>query len=731
MRNHWGFSMRTWVILLALLIGLTARVSAQKDCIDTVRMTTSIRYEDNAIFVDVHVENAIDLIGFQFYLNFDNEVLSFEDKELAPFPNYQAYIVGGTIRASWIDQTGCCNPLNLPDGYKVMTIKFRRKKLFNESYLYITSEEFATSDLKLYCVEKTTSLVLSSPVILKGKVIFDENENCGLDTGENAISGVLLEISNGTQLIYRFSDEDGAYAVGLTPGIYKVKVLPKYNLWKACVSEFVMTLENNKTTETNFFLQPTISCSYLATTISAPPIRGCSENQYTLKYQNLGNIGADLVSLNLAYDRSLKFISTDFSGNYTVTSDSIVFNLGNVLPSQGGTIHAVFYAECDAAIDAQIHCVSSTIYPHQPCIVDPRWSSALVKITSECIDNSKTVFKIENIGTKPMPDPLDYIVTEDDILRPGGVINLKEDEATNLEFDGNGSTYSVRSKQVSFSPYQSMPSSTIEGCGTNSSNSFSTGYFTLFEYDDRDAFVDIDCQESIVSNVPNLISAYPKGYGSKHFIENDTKLEYNFTFRNTSQSTHNYIVLKNSISPFLDITTLEMDAASHPYSYRITDERDLVVSFENIALKDSIHDPMRSIGFIKYSIYPHKNLPLGTVIESSGRVNFDFIYEKTLEKTFHTIGTDFIINVENIDDFTQNIVCYPNPTSALIVIAKNSLIKNNLEFAMFSMDGINVRSGIIRDQNFTLDCSLFPKGTYMIYFHDESKLISTKKIIIK
>ena len=81
--------MRTWVILLALLIGLTARVSAQKDCIDTVRMTTSIRYEDNAIFVDVHVENAIDLIGFQFYLNFDNEVLSFEDKELAPFPNYQ------------------------------------------------------------------------------------------------------------------------------------------------------------------------------------------------------------------------------------------------------------------------------------------------------------------------------------------------------------------------------------------------------------------------------------------------------------------------------------------------------------------------------------------------------------------------------------------------------------------------------------------------------------------
>ena len=129
-----------------------------------------------------------------------------------------------------------------------------------------------------------------------------------------------------------------------------------------------------------------------------------------------------------------------------------------------------------------------------------------------------------------MPDPLDYIVTEDDILRPGGVINLKEDEATYLEFDGNGSTYSVRSKQVSFSPYQSMPSSTIEGCGTNSSNSFSTGYFTLFEYDDRDAFVDIDCQESILSNVPNLISAYPKGYGSKHFIENDTKLEYNFTF---------------------------------------------------------------------------------------------------------------------------------------------------------------------------------------------------------
>ena len=79
------------------------------------------------------------------------------------------------------------------------------------------------------------------------------------------------------------------------------------------------------------------------------------------------------------------------------------------------------------------------------------------------------------------------------------------------------------------------------------------------------------------------------------------KLEHNFTFRNTSQKTHNYIVFENSyFSIFLDITTLEMEARQSSLQYKITMKGDLVVQFWKCALKDSIHDPYEINGVYKY-----------------------------------------------------------------------------------------------------------------------------------
>ena len=49
----------------------------------------------------------------------------------------------------------------------------------NHTYTLTSGRIQATSDLKLYCAEKTTSLVSSSPVILGRQSRFDENENYG------------------------------------------------------------------------------------------------------------------------------------------------------------------------------------------------------------------------------------------------------------------------------------------------------------------------------------------------------------------------------------------------------------------------------------------------------------------------------------------------------------------------------------------------------------------------
>ncbi|MEZ4910532.1 MAG: T9SS type A sorting domain-containing protein [Saprospiraceae bacterium] len=725
--------MKTWMVSLFFLFGFHSLVKAQVECIDTLSVYTDVRYVGNTIEMDVKVDKAIDILAFQFHVNFDDKLLSLIGRIDAPIPNLQVFDIGGSVRISWIDQTGCCNPLHLPDGYILMTLRFERKSLFTESYVFITHEEFAASNLDLYCVETKNTLILSSPVILKGKVIFDSDNDCILGIKDIALSNVLLEITNGTQTIYRFTDDKGDYAIGLTPGIYKIRVLPKNDLWSPCQAEWIMTLENNKTVNVNFLLQSKVDCPLLEATVATPVLQSCANNNYTLQYKNSGTEDALGVRAEIVFDKTLTFVSTDYLGAYTINSDTIIFYIDTLKVNEHGTIHIIFDLGCENIFEGQVHCVEATIYPNEPCIQDPNWDNARVKIIAECQEtDGKVIFRIQNIGSDNMKDPLDYIVTEDDILRQGGNFLLEENDVLAVELEANGSTYSIRSNRPSFYPYKSNPSAALEGCGRNQNNSISKGYFTIFEYDDRDNFVDIDCQENMTKVINNTINAFPKGYGSPHYIEKNTKLEYNLVFRNTGTSNKDYVILKNEISSHLDITTLEMGAGSHPYTYRITNERQLIVTFADIALKDSIHDPMRSFGFVKYSIYPNANVPDGTVINNMANVLFDFNEEKVLESTFHTIGRDFIIEVEDVNDKEAGIDCYPNPVNETLLISTKKLYGRNIEFAMFNIDGKEVANGDLNDSiTNTLDCSVLSKGSYLLVFKDEGQIVATKKLIKK
>ena len=726
-----GFCMKAWIISLLILFGFCCIVKAQVNCKDTLGVYTEVRYVGNFIEMDVKAERAIDVLAFQFHVNFDDALLQLIDRKDAPIPNLQVFKVGGSVRISWIDQTGCCNPLRLPDGYILLTLKFERKSLFTESYVFITNEEFASSDLDLYCVETSTSLILSSGVILKGRVMYDKNEDCTIENNDVVLSGVLLEITNGTQTIYRYSDAKGNYAIGLTPGIYKIKVLPKHDLWVPCQEEWVMTLENNKTVNVDFLLQSKVDCPYMEATVATPVVQTCASNSYTLLYKNSGTEDAVGVRAEVVFDKSYAFVSTDFKGNYSINTDTIVFDIDTVNVNQQGNINIVFEIGCNEVVEGQIHCVEAIIYPNDPCIIDPRWDNARIKITTECKESEgKTTFKIENIGVDNMHDPLDYIVTEDDILRQGGNFLLEESTALVIEMESNGSTYSLRSKRPDYYPYKSIPSAALEGCGRNQSNTFSTGYYAIFEYDDRDNFVDVDCQENVQIKHNNAIYAYPKGYGNPHYIEKDTKLEYDLVFRNTGNRNTEYVIIKNAISPHLDVTTLEMGTSSHPYTYRITNERNLVITFADMALKDSIHDPMRSFGFVKYSIYPNADVADGTIIRNAANALFDFNEEKVFEPTFHTIGRDFIIDVQDVDGDNTSVYCYPNPINETLVITTKKLYGRNIEFAMFNIEGKEVARGDVNDSiTNTVDCSVLSKGTYLLVFKDKGQILATKKLI--
>ncbi|MCB0556652.1 MAG: hypothetical protein KDD02_24110, partial [Phaeodactylibacter sp.] len=59
---------------------------------------------------------------------------------------------------------------------------------------------------------------------------------------------------------------------------------------------------------------------------------------------------------------------------------------------------------------------------------------------------------------------------------------------------------------------------------------------------------------------------FPRGYGDEHYIYPGTDLEYLVRFQNTGNDTAFLVVIRDTLSEFLDIATVRPGAASHPYT---------------------------------------------------------------------------------------------------------------------------------------------------------------------
>lgn len=82
----------------------------------------------------------------------------------------------------------------------------------------------------------------------------------------------------------------------------------------------------------------------------------------------------------------------------------------------------------------------------------------------------------------------------------------------------------------------------------------------------------------------------PKGYGSKQYIEKEVNVEYLIRFQNTGTDTAFTVRIKNYIPESLDLATIQMGAASHEYTYQFNQDRELIITFDNILLVDSTKD---------------------------------------------------------------------------------------------------------------------------------------------
>ncbi|MBL7825514.1 MAG: T9SS type A sorting domain-containing protein [Saprospiraceae bacterium] len=126
-------------------------------------------------------------------------------------------------------------------------------------------------------------------------------------------------------------------------------------------------------------------------------------------------------------------------------------------------------------------------------------------------------------------------------------------------------------------------------------------------------------------------------------VVDTTDLRYVVRFQNTGTYQADFVVIRDTLSPQFDLSTLRVLAASHAYTWRVFGPRVLEVRFDHINLPDSTSNEPESHGYVAFSIRPKPGLELGDSITNRAGIYFDYnapvITNTTAMKVVELSGT--------------------------------------------------------------------------------------------
>jgi fimbrial isopeptide formation D2 family protein len=472
-----------------------------------------------------------------------------------------------------------------------------------------------------------------------GRIFYDKNNNCRYDgTTETPLVNWLVKAESATKTAWGYTDSLGNYAVFLDSQTYQISLIKPNNYWLPCQDSVFLGLSSGiSSVRLDFPVKNTTNCPLLEIDISTPLLRRCFSNNYTVRYCNRGTAAAQNAHIQVKLDNGLTYNSStrplsNRQGN------TLFFNLGTVESGGCGTFQINATVRCDSTIIGQTHCTEARIYPDSLCLPRMGWSGGNITVAGSCLGDS-VQFLIRNTGSGATSAPLSHIVIEDCVVfLQGQVPPLLPNESRTFKVPANGATWRIISQQEINHPNPtSRPTAFVEGCRRTPTLPLSLGFVTEFDEDDGDPFTAIDCHQNIGSYDPNDKQTHPKGIDRDHFITENEELDYTIRFQNTGTDTAFTVVLRDTLSSYLDIATFRTGASSHNYKLDILEGRILKFTFNNINLPDSNRNLAASQGFIKFWVKLKKDVPFGSKIENKAAIYFDFNAPILTNTVFHTL----------------------------------------------------------------------------------------------
>jgi uncharacterized repeat protein (TIGR01451 family) len=142
------------------------------------------------------------------------------------------------------------------------------------------------------------------------------------------------------------------------------------------------------------------------------------------------------------------------------------------------------------------------------------------------------------------------------------------------------------------------------------------------------------CFTVVGSFDPNDKSVYPT---SNVDISSDRWLTYTIRFQNTGTADAEHIFITDTLSSSLDLSTFSLLSYSHQPLTQVYNDGLLKFSFPNIHLPDSNTNEPASHGFVQYKIRAKDSLSIGSTIENTANIFFDFNAPVITNTTSNTI----------------------------------------------------------------------------------------------
>lgn len=214
-------------------------------------------------------------------------------------------------------------------------------------------------------------------------------------------------------------------------------------------------------------------------------------------------------------------------------------------------------------------------------------------------------------------------------------------------------------------------------------------------------------------------------------VQNGEEMIYTIRFQNLGNYPASNILITDTLNSFLDFETFHIIASSHSVLWTCKDQGVIEFTFNNINLPDSSTDEPASHGYVKYGIKCNAQVPLGSVIDNTAYIIFDYNDAVITNTTTTTILDP--TGIPNQDsESNMRISIYPNPANNLLNGWLNSEI-TNYELIVYNTFGENVISQHGNGKHFAIDVNKLNNGIYMgkVIFPDSRRPYVFRFIIMR